>query len=262
MSVGRLGRLFAVAVVAGAFLTPGSRSEPVSDCATRVLLAGPIGTAPCHGVRPGAAFSSPYVAGCTLNFLFRGSDGSRYMGTAGHCLFDQDDEVVGEAPPDRVAVWPRGHGPAIRSDSGAVVGEGAYAIQRPPRDFALIRLNRGVKASAQMCHFGGPTGLEESFDVPALLEHYGQGIGVSAVAPGRTAVTVDRGNADMFIAGGVGSNGDSGSGVMHEGRAIGVLVALTAPAPGDLYIGRVVPQLEDAERALRIKLTLQTAPRL
>src|SRR5256885_17113520 len=50
-----------------------------------VPAAAPVGTGTCPGVRPGAIVRS-HVGQCTLNFLFVGSDGSRYIGTAGHCI--------------------------------------------------------------------------------------------------------------------------------------------------------------------------------
>src|SRR5437867_10393823 len=50
-----------------------------------VPASAPFGTGTCPGVRPGAIVRSD-VGQCTLHFLFVGSDGSRYIGTAGHCI--------------------------------------------------------------------------------------------------------------------------------------------------------------------------------
>src|SRR5687768_1369030 len=47
--------------------------------------APPVGPGPCPGVRPGGRVVTS-VGDCTLNFLFRASDGTRYIGTAGHCV--------------------------------------------------------------------------------------------------------------------------------------------------------------------------------
>ncbi len=240
-------------------LAPAAQASALIEIADRCTLplrvraASPIGTGGCSGVRPGAFFSSP-VAGCTFNFLFRGTDGYRYMGTAGHCLVAQDE----------VASWPIGAGPEIRSDAGALVGRGAYAINKENRDFALIRLDHSARANAQMCHFGGPTGLDDSHSsAPATLEHYGQGAGVSNVAPGRTAVAANTTGENAVIAMGVAIPGDSGSGVTRSGRALGVLVALViGVTPGNIYITRLIPQLEEAEQAIGTDLTLVTAARL
>ena len=53
----------------------------------------PVGTGDCPGVRPGAVLTVGKTfanggAGCTFAFMFRGSDGGRYMATAGHCVLE------------------------------------------------------------------------------------------------------------------------------------------------------------------------------
>lgn len=56
------------------------------------LQAPPIGVlVPCPGVRPGALVSSS-GGQCTFNFMWLGSDGARYIGTAGHCIVDAGEE--------------------------------------------------------------------------------------------------------------------------------------------------------------------------
>ena len=47
--------------------------------------AAPVGATACPGVRPGAIVDTD-VGQCTLNFVFNGSDGRTYIGTAGHCI--------------------------------------------------------------------------------------------------------------------------------------------------------------------------------
>jgi hypothetical protein len=214
--------------------------------------ATPIGTGACPGVRPGAFFRSP-VAGCSFNFLFKGSDGARYIGTAGHCLLSSGGQKR----------WRLGTGPVITDSAGRTVGRGAFAILEGDRDFALIRLNRGVPASAQMCHFGGPVGIDRTYRrAPMTLEHYGNAIAVSGAVPARTALVLDTTDPNITSAIGAAAFGDSGSGATLNGRAFGVVVALGLSNEGYIFITRIPPQLEIAEEALRIKLTLQTARRL
>src|SRR5262245_58249226 len=55
-----------------------------------VPAAAPVGTTACPGVRPGAIVNSE-VGQCTFNAVFAGSNGSVYIGTAGHC-------ILGESP--------------------------------------------------------------------------------------------------------------------------------------------------------------------
>src|SRR6267378_6503611 len=78
-----------------------------------VPAAAPLGTGTCPGVRPGAIVRSD-VGQCTLNFLFEGSDGSRYIGTAGHCILGTSPigGDVGEMS------WAPGTGPVARDADG------------------------------------------------------------------------------------------------------------------------------------------------
>lgn len=214
--------------------------------------ATPVGTGACTGVRPGAFFRSP-VGGCSFNFLFKGSDGRRYIGTAGHCLLNGEGEKR----------WPLGAGPTITDADGRDVGQGAFAILGGERDFALIRLNPGVKADPQMCHFGGPVGIDRTYSsTPVTLEHYGNGLVISEVVPARTSVARRTTNPSVTTATGAAVFGDSGSGATVDGRAHGVLVAIGIGDGGTIFITRIPPQLEIAEDALGVKLSLQTAPRL
>ena len=108
----------------------------------------PVTTAKCTGLQPGQQVSSS-VGSCTLNFLFTGSDGNRYMGVAGHCVLPEDAA-------DKT--WAYGSGP-VATSGGQRIGEWVYAVLDYDRDFSLIRLDPGVAASGDILHFGGPTGL-------------------------------------------------------------------------------------------------------
>jgi hypothetical protein len=144
------------------------------------------------------------------------------------------------------------------------VGRAAYAIHKGSKDFGVIRLNRDTRASAQVCHFGGPTGLDTSRSAtPVLIEHYGNGVGVSAIAPARTSLALNTRDPDVVTAIGLAALGDSGSGAMRAGKALGVLVAigLSSSEVGDIFITRLPPQIAQAQRVLGIRLALQTAPR-
>jgi hypothetical protein len=176
------------------------------------------------------------------------------MGTAGHCLVADGVE----------AKWTPGKGPVIEA-GGRVIGRGAYGILNEDHDFGLIRLNRDVKASAQMCHFGGPTGMDTTHSSsPVLIEHYGNGIAVSSVTPARTSLALNTLDPNWVAAVGVAAFGDSGSGAMRGGKALGVLVSIGASTypTGDIFMTRLAPGVARAQKVLRNKLTLQTAPRL
>jgi hypothetical protein len=198
---------------------------------------------------------------CSLNFLFTATDGRRYIGTAGHCIIDENGGG------SRERSWAPGTGPVATDAGGSRIGEFAYGVLSDPRDISLIRLDAGVDASPQMCHFGGPTGLNgDRSSGPVLLQHYGNGLVAGSAVPARTALALSMPDADAVWAIGLATPGDSGSGIISaDGRAVGVVVALgaaTGADPGNVAITRLGPQVARAEEVLGISLTLRTAPQL
>ncbi len=232
-----------------------------------VPAATPVGTpTSCGGVRPGAPVESD-TGLCSFNFLFTASNGTRYMGTAGHCILG--DSPIGSDVGEQT--WAPGTGPEARDGAGKRVGEFAYAVLKDPKDFALIRLDAGVPASPEMCHFGGPTGVNTSTgSATTVLHHYGQGVGVSLALPARSAVAQGTPDPDhVFAIGGV-VPGDSGSGIIDAaGNAVGVIVTTGLHSggigtagidAGTVGITRLQPQVARAATVLGTSLTLQTAP--
>lgn len=233
-----------------------------------VPAAAPLGVGSCSGVRPGA----PLLVGdslCTFGYLFTGSNGERYMATAGHCFFTSFNVPGGEVR------WTMDTGPVVRDGQGNRVGTFAYAVLQDEKDFALALLDDGVAASPQMCHFGGPTGINDDRPgllQPVLLNYYGNGVLVSGVLPARTALATGMPDPDHVFADGVAVPGDSGAAVNSaDGRAVGTLVTLGVHLAGVgtggldaglIGITRLSPQLQRAEQVLGVDLTLQTAPTL
>jgi hypothetical protein len=221
------------------------------------------------GVHPGAILNSD-VGQCTDNFLFDGSDGSRYIGSAGHCVLPAPDvggANVGEK------TWAPGSGPIARDSNGNRIGEWAYAILQDPKDFSLIRLDPSVPATPQMPNYGGPTGsFDDISSNTVLLQYFGEGVLVSNIAPARNAVAFGTPDPDHVYAQGVVVPGDSGSAIeASDGRAVGVIVTTGAHVgsvggsgidAGLIGITRLPPQLARASQVLGIRLTLRTAPLL
>ena len=243
----RLHKLVAVAASVGAVAlgplspaVPGAQASTCTGGADALVGHLPFGWTTCNGVRPGAT-----VNGCTLNFLFAGGDGHRYMGTAGHC-------IVGVGTTDHVFASP---GPAAVVD-GMRIGEFAYAQNGDSRDIALIRLDPGVDASPELAHFGGPVGIyTDHSPSPVVLHHYSRASDVGKVVYARTAIARNTTGYAKVPGLAAVSGGDSGSPVIDaSGRAVGILVTL----PGG--ITRLDYQLPFAEAALGTTLTLQTAP--
>ena len=235
-----------------------------------VPAAAPAGTGTCPGVRPGAIVQSD-AGQCTFNFLFNGADGARYIGTAGHCILGESPigGDVGEQS------WAAGTGPVARDGNGNRIGEFSYAILQDPKDFALIRIDPGVAADPQMCHFGGPTGVNSDTpgaSEPTVLQHFGNGLGVGDVLPARSAIAFGMPDPDHVYAEGAVVPGDSGSGIISDdGRAVGVIVTTglhtasfgtSGIDAGTMGVTRLAPQVARAQQVLGTGLTLQTAPQL
>ena len=232
-----------------------------------VPAAAPVGTGTCPGVRPGGIVVSD-VGQCTLNFLFQGSDGSSYIGTAGHCILGQGP-FGGDAGE---MSWAPGTGPVARDGNGNRIGEFAYAILQDPKDFSLIRIAPQVPATAGMCHFGGPTGInadQPGITEPVVLDYFGNGVGVGVALPARSALAAGMPDPDHVFANGAVAPGDSGSGIMSsDGRAVGVVVTVGVHTgsigtggldAGTIGITRLTPQVERAQAVLGVALTLQQA---
>jgi hypothetical protein len=233
-----------------------------------VPVAAPVGVTPCPGVRPGAIVNSD-TGQCSFNFVFAGSDGRTYIGTAGHCILGESPVGgdVGETS------WALGAGPEARDAGAARIGEFAYAVLQDPKDFAVIRVDPGVGVSPQMCHFGGPTGTNADLPTgPVVLHHYGNGIGVGMVLPARSALVLGMPDPDHVFAQGAVVPGDSGSGIISaDGRALGVVVTVGVHSgsigtggvdAGVVGITRLPPQLARAAQVLGVGLTLVPAPLL
>lgn len=259
-----------------------------------VLKAGgsapPVGAGACPGVRPGGRVLST-IGDCTFNFLFRAPDGTRYIGTAGHCV-DPGPASNADSNPDGNGrlerVWSWGSGPVAKEPNGHRIGEFAYAIVNPPKDFALIRLDPDVAASPEMCHFGAPRGVYTTNSPSAVvLQYYGNGEGIENVAPARTGVALGTPSPDHIYAAGLALPGDSGAGVMTaDGLAVGVVITFgllgfgfdggphKAPTLhnlphadengvdlGTMGITRLAPQLARASEILGASLELVTGSR-
>lgn len=258
--------------------TPGEDGEDDSgvglpSCQPIALPGVPIGLGSCPGVHPGSLIESDNGS-CTLNFLFTGDDGDRYIGTAGHCLLAT--LPIGQNNGEQA--FAEGEGPEARDGDGSRIGEFAYAIQEQPKDFALIRLDPTVDAGAQVPLFGGPTGVNDELTSglsPTVLNNFGNSLGIGGpLANGKSFLALGMPDPDVVAATGVALPGDSGGPVLDEqGRAVGVLVnvgpqlsdallSLESLDVGLIGITRLTPQVEQAERVMSVDLTLETAPQL
>ena len=204
---------------------------------------------------------------CTLGFMFTGSDRGAYMSTAGHCLLG--------ASTGSPKTWKVGAGPAVSTSDGQI-GRLAFAENRPSAetddsyDFALIRLDKGVKGSPEIRVLGTPTGINsERGQSPATLRTYGQSV-FSIASPAREVLAPNTRHQDHVYAHGPIFLGDSGAPVVDkDGRAVGTILggglgsggvgigSVDMPHDGAFnIIGRLAPVVQHAASAMRIRLTL------
>jgi hypothetical protein len=271
---------FVIAIGALAALALPSLPAPPAHGAVckRKLDPAPFASTPCEGVRPGGVLvnsTAPVVgealpenAGdghCTMGFLFR-SGRDRFVSTAGHC------SGVAEGTEQ---VWRPGEGQVVNDNRGRRIGEFAYAVADGRHgvylDFGLVRLDPGVDASPEVCHFGGPTGVNRDI-VPASklveLPYYGAGVAVGYVPgakqwtlPARTGFAQGLVGSRRVLFDGPAFEGDSGGPVLSsDGRAVGLISdvgdAGTDDGAGLTKAVRIGPQIDQAERALQRKLRL------
>lgn len=259
-SFGRRSTLLAV-VLASALLVS---SAPDVRASRKVQAAADL--QPSDTVRPGAKvlYSGTH---CTLNFVFSGSDGRNYVGTAGHCPLAGRQAVETYGP---------GDGIEAQDSTGARIGEFAYAAaERTPGtgiDFALIRLDPGIEPNPEMTFFGGPTGINTEINHEAqIVNSYGHGMVVGDVKPERQFLAAGGFDSDkLIVATGAAAPGDSGSPVTTEDEeALGVIVAISGmaqwsdggiPYAGNTMIVRLEPNIALAEEQLGVQLELSTVP--
>jgi hypothetical protein len=169
--------------------------------------------------------------------------------------------------------WRPGSGPLAIGAGGRRLGRFVFAARSDASDevvdVAIILVDRKVATSPQVCHFGGPVGLNnERGTDPATLEFYGQADLVGSVVPARSGFTIDTRNPDYVHAWAPIGYGDSGGPwLTDDGRALGYLThvlpySTSVEQTGTALVRRLGPQIEAAERGLGMKLELVRAPRL
>jgi hypothetical protein len=212
------------------------------DVHQRVLAAGARGitvnlddqelqTIDCQGYAPdgvsaGGCMVSP--SGCTMNFVFVDSSGSKYIGTAGHCVEKVGEPVVMQTGinVDGIAIAKIGNVTKTTGDAG--IGQ----------DFGLVKIDPGFAVSPAIPVVGGPQGVFCGDDTGQPLTHYGHGYHFTVQQGYPRAGVVVNVLGDGYSWAGQAFGGDSGSPVdqIGGGQALGNLThglgVLIVPIPG------------------------------
>ncbi len=232
-------RRFIIAVVVALSLVPS---------ATAPAHAEPVWADPETAlIRPGIRLHFGYGASCTSNFVFTDAQGEIYLGTAAHCVTALGENVwraEGDAYTGSRRV---GHIGRVVYSSQISDGVDSYPCEilftcsdEEWDDFALIKIfsEMGRRVNPSMRKFGGPTGVI-SYEEVRLWDRV-LTAGYSELRPGpyqlgaREAYVREKVDPHrIYVTGGTGVFGDSGSGVISsDGRAVGTLVTLRTPDNG------------------------------
>ena len=153
------------------------------------------------GIRPGSWMIAP--AGCTMNFVFRKSDGTLAIGTAGHCVDRVGQHVV------LLTVAPGGGNPVL-VDVGTVKVLHDNGIGD---DFALVSIRPALYSWVfpTIAVVGGPCGEFYGSGAQSVF-HYGHGLAIGTGGTPRAGAALTW-RADAFGWAGASVFGDSGSAV-------------------------------------------------
>ncbi len=264
---------------------PSALGAQTQSCGShKKAAAAPPGDPACPGVRPGAAaFNTKDRADCTFGFILRGSDGARYVIVGHRCAPASRPSVsvkVGESREEHT--WPRGKGPQVSDSTGKPVGRLVYDVRIVEKalmiDFALLRLDKGIKYSPTMCQFGGPRRINSIIDnQPTFASIYGQsneytkvdgshgyedlipqGLNNPEIVNGARTSQLNNDGAPVLSGDGGQALGIMGEAWTHAGTNPQE-DGSQAENPYGSYIYRLGPVIQRLERALHLRLALVNA---
>jgi len=227
---------------------PTTAAAPVPAAAPAPVWA-PRETAAVH---PGVTTVTQGGGSCTSNFVFRGGDGTLYLGQAAHCAgtgqSTETDGCTSSTMPLGTAVTVNGANGF--TTTGRMVYSSWVTMQQRAEadtvacgynDFALVQLPADAAADTNptVPYFGGPTGVNTT-GLPEGAQAFTYGNspirgGAPALSPkaGVSAGDVASGWSHQVYTVAPGVPGDSGSAFLDaSGRAVGLLSTLNlAPLP-------------------------------
>ncbi len=234
----------------------------------------------CTGVHPGMGLIVPSQKygelQCSAGYAFTDQFRQRYLTVPGTCFLDYDcleDAVYDELPPPLNEVVPRlptcllptdselepyykRSGPPIRDLARKRIGALVYAVNKDGVDFALVRLDPGVRLDPAVPMYGGPLTYGAAPMLPT--ESYVYAPAPYYPVPNAVSGLLHGGAEFPRLATELVGTITRGAPVMKpDGTAIGMLDGYLTI---DGYIVRPLgPAVDRASRRTRLKLRLMTA---
>lgn len=234
----------------------------------------------CTGIHPGTPLRIPSKKygelQCAAGFFFTDQTGARYTSVPGTCHLDFDcleDVVVDQLPPplDQIVgdvvpcLLPEDselepnygrRGPAVHDLDGDRIGSIVYAVNKKGIDFALIRIDAGVKIDPAVPLYGGPTRLAGP-DGTAGEQAYSYGPTYGSPAPNASTGLLTDGGDRLYHQ--TGRLATSGNPVLRpDGGALGYYSGSTALPTGSIVL-LYGPALARLELHTRIRVKIMTA---
>lgn len=234
----------------------------------------------CDGVHPGMLMIVPSMKWgpyeCAASFAFADQFGNRYLSFPGSCFLDYDcleDSAADVLPPplnEVVHALPvcimasdselepvyKNNGPVVTDAVGHRIGRIAYAVNKDYIDFALVRLDRGVRLDPSVPFYGGPTRLGTARTLEETYVYSPEGMPASPNA--RSGVLTSGGPEMAYVATEGFLSRPTGASVMKpDGTAVGFFnghLTITGYITSNLG-----PGLERAQRRTKLRLSLMTA---
>ncbi len=220
-------------------------------------------------LQPGAgAINRSTGLKCTVGFILRGDDGSRYAIVGHTCApTPRRDVSFGVDQPDVERTWAVGKGPLVHDTTNRAIGRLVYDFVGHHLDVALVRLDAATPYTPRVLEFGGPSRVNTDLDpAPQTVFIYGITPNRATGAQGYQDVLPQGLNArdvvnaaqpsDAYNSGAPVLIGDGNAALGVMGQSAFNVGGNSSPAGGGPVVYRLAPLLAKFQAKLHVKLTL------
>ena len=254
---------------------------PAADCVSEFPVNDKrFANMPCAGAHVGMSLMVPSLkygdSECAASFAFKDQFGQRYVTSPGTCFLDYDcleDAVYNELPPPLNEVVPRlpvcimpsdselepfykRSGPPVKNLDGRRVGAIVYAVNKNDVDFALVRIDKGVKLDPSLPVYGGPVKNGAAPAIPTEAYIYSNAM-VPLTANARSGVLHGGPDFPMVLTDRFGAVNHGTSVMLPNGSAMGYFNGHLSIG-GGYEVKPLGPALYRASRRTGLKLPLMT----